>query len=306
MTEENNTQSNPEIAPNQEIEKEVFGSDGGFFDQLEDSVNGMVAEAPSANADTTIATQNESGSEQVTHESKAGSKEVDAWDNENNPYRKRYKDSSREGIKMATQLKQLEPFMPLLDAMKKDSGLVDHVRGYLENGGAPAGDIKQQLNLKDDFEFDANELGDPSSDSSKVLNAHVDGLVQSRMGQINKTQNQQAQQQALHQSRLNEEAEFRKNHPEISDDEYQDLLNTASQRTLSLEDIHYIINKDSANNKVAMNVKKDMVEQMKNARNIPASTSGVNSAPHSANPDDSVFNALKGVDEELDNLFGDK
>ena len=117
MTEENNTQSNPEIAPNQEIEKEVFGSDGGFFDQLEDSVNGMVAEAPSANADTTIATQNESGSEQVTHESQTGSKKVEPWDDENNPYKKRYKDSSKEAIKMATQLKQLEPFMPLLNAM---------------------------------------------------------------------------------------------------------------------------------------------------------------------------------------------
>ena len=47
-----------------------------------------------------------------------------------------------------------------------------------------------------------------------------------------------------------------------------------------------------------------MVEQMKNARNIPASTSGLNSAPKSENFEDNVFNALKGVDEELDNLFG--
>ena len=71
-----------------------------------------------------------------------------------------------------------------------------------------------------------------------------------------------------------------------------------------MEDIHYIINRDEANNKVATNVKKDMVEQMKNARNIPASTSGLNSASKGGNFEDSVFDALKGVDEELDNLFG--
>ena len=180
---------------------------------------------------------------------------------------------------------------------------MDHVRGYLENGGANQS-IQNQLGLDEDFEFDANELGDPSSDSSKVLNAHVDKLVQSRITQMNQAQTQKANEAKAYQARLNEEKKFRESHPEIGDDEYQDLLHKASKRTLSLEDIHYIINRDEANNKVATNVKKDMVEQMKNARNIPASTSGLNSASKGGNFEDNVFDALKGVDEELDNLFG--
>ena len=272
--------------------EEHYTSDSStdFFDAMDKDVNSMVSEGSQpepTNETTQIKTANNTA--------KTGSQRID--------WKKRYQDSSREAQRINAEMQSLKPYAAIIDAMKKDGGLVDHVRGYLENGGSNQS-IQSKLGLSEDFEFDANELGDPNSDSSKVLNAHVDGLVQSRMGQINQLQNQKAQEQAIYQSRLREEADFRKNHPEIDDDQYEDLLHQASKRTLSLEDIHYIINRDDTNNKVATNVKKDMVEQMKNARNIPASTSGLNSAPKSENFDDNVFNALKGVDEELDNLFG--
>jgi hypothetical protein len=278
----------PEERSNSE-EHYTSDSSTDFFDAMDKDVNSMVSQEsqPEPMNETTQTTK-------ARNTARTGSQNIN--------WKKRYQDSSREAQRMHGEMQNLKPYAAIIDAMRKDGGLVDHVRGYLENGGSNQS-IQSKLGLSEDFEFDANELGDPSSDSSKVLNAHVDGLVQSRMGQINQAQNKQAQQQALHQSRMNEESEFRKNHPEIGDDEYQDLLHTASQRTLSLEDIHYIINKDDANNKVAQNVKKDMVEQMKNARNIPASTSGLNSAPKSGNFNDNVFDALKGVDEELDNLF---
>ena len=48
---------------------------------------------------------------------------------------------------MRAQLNELKPFMPVLDAMKKDSGLIQHVRGYFEDGGAVPGNVKEQLNL---------------------------------------------------------------------------------------------------------------------------------------------------------------
>ena len=200
--------------------EEHYSSDSStdFFDAMDKDVNSMVS------GESQSEPMNETTQEKVNNTARTGSQNIN--------WKKRYQDSSREAQRMHGEMQSLKPYAAIIEAMKKDGGLVDHVRGYLENGGSNQS-IQSKLGLGEDFEFDANELGDPSSDSSKVLNAHVDGLVQSRMGQINKTQNQQAQQQALHQSRLNEEAEFRKNHPEISDDEYQDLLNTASQRTLS-------------------------------------------------------------------------
>ena len=269
-------------------------STGDFFDAMEKEVNSIAGEGDSV--------QDSKPMKEATPRQTAGNT---AQAPQRIDWKKRYQDSSREAKRMHSEMQNLKPYGAIIEAMKKDGGLVDHVRDYLTNGGGNTS-IQGKLGLSEDFEFDADDLGDPGSDSSKVLNAHVDQLVQSRLQQFSQVQDKKVAQQRFAQARLAEERQFRKDHPEMTDDQYKQMLETANTRRLSLEDIHYIINKDSANNKVAMNVKKDMVEQMKNARNIPASASSVNSAPHMANPDDSVFNALKGVDEELDNLFGDK
>ena len=269
-----------------------YGSDpsADFFEAMEDKVNSMVNEESQ-----TQPIQEVNPVKQANNTANKAPQGVD--------WKKRYQDSSREAKKMYGQMQGLKPYAAIIEAMKRDGGLVDHVRGYLEKGGGNQS-IQSKLGLDEDYEFDANELGDPNSDSSKVLNAHVDSLVQSRLQQYNQGQAQQMEKQRFAQARMAEEAAFRKNHPEMTDEQYKTMIQEAGQRQLTLEDIHYIINRDSANNKVAMNVKKDMVGQMKNARNIPASTSGLNSAPQNASQEDAVFDALKGVDGDIEKLFG--
>jgi len=262
-----------------------------FFEAMEKDVNSIVSEESNNN-------------QPIKQEKTLKPANNTAKGPQRTDWKKRYQDSSREAKRMHSEMQELKPYAAIIQAMKQDGGLVDHVRGYLTNGGGSAS-IQDQLGLAEDYEFDANELGDPNSDSSKVLNAHVDSLVQSRLQQHNQIQAEEMSRQRQAQSRIAEEQQFRKNHPDMNDDEYQEMIQKAGTHRLSLEDIHYILNRDSANNKVAMNVKKDMVEQMKNARNIPTSTSGLNSAPTDANPNNTIFDALKGVDEELDNLFGD-
>ena len=269
-------------------------STGDFFEAMERDVNSIAGEGDSV--------QDSKPMKEVNPKQTAGNT---AQAPQRVDWKKRYQDSSREAKRMHSEMQNLRPYGAIIQAMKKDGGLVEHVRDYLTGGGSNS-TIQNKLGLAEDFEFDADELGDPGSDSSKVLNAHVDGLVASRLQQFSQVQDKKVAQQRFAQARLSEEKQFRQDHPDMTDDQYKQMLETANTRRLSLEDIHYIINRDSTNNKVAMNVKKDMVEQMKNARNIPASTSSVNSAPHNVNQDDNVFNALKGVDEELDNLFGDK
>ena len=298
MTEENNTQGNPETSSEAVVEGQVFGSEGeDFFNQLEDSVNGMVADEPTPKAQPAMATQNESGSEQVTHESQTGSKEGDNWE-------RRYKDSSKEAIKMATQLKQLEPFIPVLDAMKKDSGLVDHVRGYLENGGAPAGDIKQQLNLKDDFEFDANEAyANPDSDSAKVMSAHLDKVVNSRVGNILNKEKENSRKVQAELIRRKQEEGFKQKH-NMSSEEFNSMVANAKQRKLTLDDVYYLLNKDKAAANAVNSSKQDMLNQMKNVRDIPTSASDSNSQGQSKSSSDSLFDSMLGLDSGTDNLFG--
>ena len=296
--------SNPDqISQDQAIdpaEKAVFGSsEASFFDALENEVNGAIQDEP------TEATQQQVGDpEQATRtEQNVGSNSVD-WDDDGNPYKKRYADSSREAVKLAEQYKSVERFVPVLEAMKNDSGLVEHVRDYLVNGGAPSKSIQSSLGLDEDFIYNEQEaMSDPNSDSAKVMNAHVDKIVQQRVGSMLQREKQNASKQAAENRRLQEEAKFRKE-TGMSDEEYGELVNWAKGHTLTLDDINYLKNKQKVAGNVAQATKQDMLNQMKNVQGMPSTVSGANSSGQEKSADNSVFDALLGTDNELDNLFG--
>jgi len=293
---EDNTKGNPE-AEGMFNQPEDAGSGSDFFDQLEANVNSGIVDATETQREATPPV--ESGPEQVTHASQTeGPKDID-WE-------KRYKDSSRQAQKMYGQLKNLKPFVPVLEAMKNDSGLVQHVRDYLENGGAPAKTVQERLGLGEDFVYDQTEaLENPESDSAKVFNAHVDSVVNNRVNSILSKEKQQAQVTQKQIQRKREEIEFRKAHPEMTDEQYAAMMEKAKSRILSLDDIHHLINRDATNKNVANATRKDMLNQMKNVRDIPASASGANSQGNdNASFEDEVFNSLLGSDGDIDNLFG--
>jgi len=288
------TQGNPEST-----EDAVFGSKGdGFFEALENDVNGAIQDETQPSEVTP--TPN-SGSEQVTH--------VNSEEGSNNEmqidWEQRYKDSTREAQRLHGEMSDLKPFIPVLDAMKNDSGLVDHVRNYLTGGGKPSSTIQERLGLDEDFVFDAQEaMSDGKSDSAKLMNAHVDRLVQARVGQMIGAEKKHSAKMAQDIRRKRDEKDFRaKNN--MSDEEYAKFVSRAKEHVLSLEDVHYLLNKEKTAANTANSTKQDMLNQMKNVRNIPASASGANSqGSKEQSMEDDVFNALKGVDDELDNLFG--
>tara|TARA_R100000655_G_scaffold1668_4_gene6422 strand:- start:6677 stop:7561 length:885 start_codon:yes stop_codon:yes gene_type:complete len=292
---ENNNQGNPEA-----VDQAVFGSEGDdFFERMEKSVNGAIQDEVNQ-----VTPPEEGGSEQVTHDQEGSSNKVD-WDSEDNPYKKRYADSSGEAIRQREQMKDLEPFVPLLDAMKNDSGLVDHVRDYLTSGGKPAKNVQEKLGLSEDFVFDAHEaVSDVDSDSAKVMNAHVDGIVSNRVNNILNTEKQRAAQTQKQLRQKQEEAEFRAKH-KMSDDEYNAFLGKAREHKLTLEDVNYLINRDKIAANTAKSTKEDMLGQMNKVRDIPTSLSGAsNQDSKSQSVEDNVFDAMKGLDNDLDNLFG--
>ena len=296
MSEEVQGNSVPE--EQQQAADAVFDSSDNFFDNLEQSVNGMVSEGEVTQENTTEVTRSESGTEQVTHkESQPAPGNVD-WE-------KRYKDSSRAAVKMASELKDLKPFVPVLDAMKRDSGLVDHVRNYLKGGGEPNKSVKEQLGLDEDFVFDQQEaMENPDSDSAKLMNSHIDGVVQSRVNQVLTREKQAAGQMQKKFMLKKQEAEFMKKHG-MTQEEFAQFRDQAKSRRLGLDDIHYLLNKDKAAKNVANNAKQDMLNQMKNVRNIPTSSSDSNSQGNAKkSTDDSIFDSMADTDGGLDNLFG--
>ena len=292
------TVGNPETATveEQQIEDKVFGSSDNFFEALEENVNGVVTE------DNTEATRQEVGTEQVTQQETVGSDNV-GWDDDGNPYKKRYQDSSREAVKLREQYKDVEPFVPVLEAMKNDSGLVEHVREYLVNGGDTPKSIQEELKLDEDFIFDSQDaMSDPDSDSAKVLNAQVDKVVQKRVGQIVAAEKQNATKVQVEAQRRAQENEFREKRG-MTDEQFESFKERAKGHILTLDDIDYLLNRDQANANVVQSTKSDMLNQMKNVRNIPTSASGANSQAEEKTPDNALFDGILGLDGDLDNLF---
>ena len=295
------SQGNPEIGMQSDsFEAAEASQDSGseqFFSDLESQVNGGIVD--------TEVTQNQTvAPEQVTHANNDGGSEKVAQSNNSTDWEKRYTDSSREAVKWRDRYKEIEQFVPVLNAMKEDSGLVEHVRNYLTEGGAPAKSIQEQLKLDEDFVFDQHEaMTDPDSDSAKVMNAHVDSLVQQRVGQMVKAEKANAQKIARQQE-LNKQEQAFKEKNNMSDEEFAAFKEKAKQHTMTLDDIHHIINKDKVSANVAQNTKKDMLNQMKNVRNMPTSASGANSQGEVETEDRNVFNSILGNDSGVDNLFG--
>ena len=234
------TAGNPEISSANEVENEVFGSSEGFFEALEEDVNGIIADS------NTEATQQTVDTEQVTQQQTVGSDNV-GWDDDGNPYKKRYQDSSREAVKLRERYKEVEPFVPVLEAMKNDSGLVEHVRDYLVNGGNTPKSVQEHLGLDEDFMFDANEaMTDPDSDSAKVLNAQVDKVVQHRVGQIYQAEKANAVKVQRDARQQTMERDFIKKKG-MSDEQFATFKEAAQNHVLTLDDIDYLLNRDQAN-----------------------------------------------------------
>jgi len=305
MSKEETTKGNPEIGMTEESFDSVPQSDSGsegFFDALENDVNGGIVD-PNEATHEDVGPDMAYEPEETQMQPESGSNNAEQ-SNDGTDWQKRYKDSSREAVKLKEQMDELTPFVPVLEAMKNDSGLVSHVREYLVNGGAPAKTIKEQLKLDDDFIFDANEaMSEPDSDSAKLMNAHVDGLVQNRVSSIVRTEKQNAEAYRAEVSKKKEEQEFREKH-NMSDEEYANFVSQAKDHILTLEDVNYLINRDKVATNTANATRADMLNQMKNVRDMPTSASGANSQGDKNDPDGDIFDGLLDLDGGVDNLFG--
>ena len=256
-----------------------------FFSQLDKQVMGETLDQP-------IQAQQEQVPQQEPVQEQQAQPEMDVANLE-----KRYSDSSREAKRLNTRLQELEPYMPLLNAMKEDPNLITHVRGYFEGGGSAPKSVKEQLGIDEDFVFDYDEaLSDPSSQSAKLFGATVDGVVQRRLGDF-------ARQQSEQSRKASEETAFKAQH-NVSDEDYSDLMDFAKGHTLTLEDVYYLKNRENRDNLVANGAREEVVQQMKNVRQMPTSVaSSGNVQVEEKSIDDAVFDKLLSQGSGLDELM---
>ena len=270
-----------EVAP---IENDTVAED--FFSQLDKQVMGDVISQPIEEAQEQQTTSPQ-GNPEVEQES---TEEVDNLE-------KRYSDSSREAKRLNSQLKEIEPYMPLLNAMKEDPNLISHVRNYFEGGGSAPTSIKEQLGVDENFVFDYDEaLSDPGSTSAKLFNATVDGVVQRRLGDF-------AKQQSMQSQKASQEAAFKQKH-EVSEEDYSDLMDYAKSHKLTLEDVYYLKNRDNRDAKIAEGARQEVANQMKNVRQMLTSVASVgNAQKEEKSMDDVVFDKLLSQGAGLDELM---
>ena len=265
---------------------------GDFFESLDREVNGMILDE-----DNTVEAA-ETQATQVTDPAP-----VVVTDDHQHDWEKRYKDSSSEAQRLKAQLDESSQYDPIINRLKTDTGMVEAIKNYIDNGNKPQ-DVKQALNLPEDFVFDLDDaMGNSDSMSAKALEHTISGVVDRRVNSQLEQDRQIRSEETQKESRTRQAVEF-KERMKLSDEQYSEMMDWANSHETSLEDIYYLKNKDARDQQVATGTKAQMLEQMKSVRNIPQSVSNHNTTVKDVRHEDQVFDSLKDVDSGLDTLFG--
>tara|TARA_Y100001973_G_C5187442_1_gene328798 strand:+ start:1157 stop:2029 length:873 start_codon:yes stop_codon:yes gene_type:complete len=289
---ETDSMANPEVedntVPQEAVTDSIFGSTDDFFADLDREVNGAILDNPEPQpveesvTQAPVETQGNPDSEETTVN-----------------YEKRYQDSSREAQKMKAELDEVKPFMPLLQRMNEDEGLVETVKDYLVNGKPST-----QLELPEDFDFDIQDaISNPTSDSAKYFNSLMDNAVTQKVNTIMGAEKEKTQQQQAQQQQAKDAEEF-KQRMKVNDEQFSEMMDWANNHNMTYDDLHYLKNRDKISANVSNATRKDMLNQMQSVREIPTSQSNVNSVEVSEDPNKSVLDAIKNLDGGTDNLFG--
>ena len=257
---------------------------GDFFESLDTSVNSGIIDSEYSQS-----TSQDLGDNTPASPSGVQEQGEDAL-------QKRYSDSSREAKRLNGKLTEIEPYMPILDAMREDPNLIQHVRNYFEGGGQAPESMAQNMELPEDFSFDPDDaFSDPKSDSAKVFGATVDGIVQRRL-------NNELGKQKTENQRLARETAFRQK-VDMTEDEWSTFVEFAKNKSLELDDIYYLMRRKERESNIADNARQQVATQMKKVQEQPRSLATAGSVPVETSQDDQVFDTLLGIDQKLDNAF---
>ena len=295
MSKENDSNPDVEEVLEGDNTNETEGSND-FFDNLESQVNGAISDDNIPQPET----------EQVTQQADpvgTGNEVQTDWRTKAETLEKRYGDSTREAQKLKAEndnLSELSKFKPLIEHLKNSPDAVQALKDSI--GGKPRSLTER---FGEDFVFDAHEaMSDPKSNSAQVMNEYIAKSAQQQASRLinNEKQQFQVEEQQMNVHRQSEEFKQRTG---MSDSEFTDLQKRADEHVLTLDDVYYILNREQVSKNVADNTKTDMLNQMKQVRDIPQSASNANSpGRESQSPDEKMFDVLKNMDGDADDLFG--
>ena len=90
----------------------------------------------------------------------------------------------------------------------------------------------------------------------------------------------------------------------MSEENFNAMVEQAKNHTLTLDDIHYVLNRDKNTANVRNSTKKEMLSQMKNVRNMPTSNSDANNMGETRTTEEQLFESIFGDATAEESLFG--
>ena len=90
----------------------------------------------------------------------------------------------------------------------------------------------------------------------------------------------------------------------MNEGEWDDFKTFAKTKTLSLDDIYYLKNRESRETNIAKDASNQVAQQMKNVNERPQSLATSGSQQVEVSQNDQLFDSILGLDKDLESAFG--
>lgn len=169
----------------------------------------------------------------------------------------------------AEKLRELNPVLPMLEAMLGDETFLDMAEQYFTDPKAKSEAIKKQIGLDDNFQFDLDTaLTDPKSQDAKVLNKLMSAKEPSKKQPPKQKKSQQ------NQKKIDEDAKEFMEKYNMKPEEYNEMMSKAENYKISHEDIYFLMNKDKVIQEQVKKANESKKNQMDTAKKYRKSPSG--------------------------------
>ena len=295
------------IQDNSEQDVTVESSDpGDFFNELEQQVNGSIVD----DVITDVIAEQAQPLATLERDPKQQTEQPDIWESEENPYKKRHSDSSREGKRLASIVKDDDKYRELLDVMKKDPGAAQAVLTHLsgKEQQTAASNPRELFGLDKEFVFDMDDALDNSqSESASVMNNWITTVAQNIVDtKVQEIETQQEQNAKNVDTRTKQQAFMKeKNWTQDQFDSWMGKVNETLAGGMDYKHLDRIVSSEQTANNIANSTKRQIMNQMKNVGQYPNTVSSANSVGTDVSPDDAIFDVVKGVDKAvtMESLF---
>ena len=204
------------------------------------------------------------------------------------PLEERYKESSKEAIRLAKELKDKEKkgqelqadleraraeaagfkdYAPFIDSLKTNPELVEHITKFWST--------QEKENLQDLDTTDPIVIQD-------LVEKKAREIVRNELATYDKSSTQKSTEASMRQDFLNK-------HPDMSAKDVDDLIKWSKGNPMTYEHLYMLKNPDKISKKVAETTQSDITNQMQKITDTPASLATANSEGTPSSPVDRLF-----------------